>query len=56
MVTIISLNINDVFDDVTADTALSQKYTGFSYRKTIGYSSPRAVAVLWQGNSNYYAC
>jgi hypothetical protein len=37
MVIIISLNINDVFDDVTADTALSQKYTGFSYRKTIGY-------------------
>jgi hypothetical protein len=20
------------------------------------YSSPRAAAVLWQGNSNYYAC
>jgi hypothetical protein len=25
-------------------------------RDLFQYSSPRAVAVLWQGNSNYYAC
>jgi hypothetical protein len=30
-----------------------QKFKNF---KNPVYSSPRAAAVLWQGNSNYYAC
>jgi hypothetical protein len=29
---------------------------GRIYQPHAGYSIPRAAAILWQGNSNYYAC
>jgi hypothetical protein len=29
---------------------------GTAKPSSITYSSPRAAAILWQGNSNYYAC